>query len=84
MIQIRKEVEEVITGQQPKDNNVLKNAPHSIDVLTVSEQEWNKCAYLFIQPFLALRRLADLIPAKRQHIPWRGSSSASSGPQYLV
>lgn len=46
MIQIRKEVEEVITGQQPKDNNVLKNAPHPIDVLTVPDQEWNKCAYL--------------------------------------
>jgi glycine dehydrogenase len=47
MIQIRKEVEEVLTGQQPKDNNVLKNAPHPIDVLTVTEQEWNKCVDLF-------------------------------------
>jgi glycine cleavage system protein P-like pyridoxal-binding family len=54
MIEIRKEAEEVITGQQPKDNNVLKNAPHPIDVLAVSEQEWNKCVSLVIQLFLVL------------------------------
>ena len=83
MIQIRQEAEEVISGQQPKDNNVLKNAPHPIDVLTVSEQEWNRCVILFINP-LALRPLADRIPAKREYTPWRGSSSASSGPQFLV
>lgn len=29
MIKIREEVEEVITGKQPRDNNILKNAPHS-------------------------------------------------------
>jgi len=84
MIQIREEAEEVLTGQQPKDNNVLKNAPHSIDVLTVSEQEWNKCVSLSFQPSLVLRHLPDRIPAKRRHIPWRGSNSASSGPQSLV
>ena len=50
MIQIRKEAEEVLAGQQPQDNNVLKNAPHPIDVLTVSEQEWNRCVSLFVQP----------------------------------
>jgi glycine dehydrogenase len=54
MIQIRKEAEEVITGQQPKVNNVLKNAPHPIDVLTVSEQEWNRYVGLFVQTFLVL------------------------------
>ncbi|KAJ3823280.1 glycine cleavage system P-protein-domain-containing protein [Lentinula raphanica] len=42
MIQIRKEAEDVITGAQPKDNNVLKNAPHPMDVLTVSDEEWNR------------------------------------------
>lgn len=50
MIQIRKEAEEVLAGQQPQDNNVLKNAPHPIDVLTVSEQEWNRCVSLFVLP----------------------------------
>lgn len=40
MIQIRKEAEDVITGKQPKDNNLLKNAPHPISVLTAAE--WNR------------------------------------------
>ncbi|KDQ63276.1 hypothetical protein JAAARDRAFT_120793 [Jaapia argillacea MUCL 33604] len=42
MIQIRKEAEDVITGKQPKDNNVLKNAPHPISVLTLTEEEWKR------------------------------------------
>ncbi|KIM23950.1 hypothetical protein M408DRAFT_332015 [Serendipita vermifera MAFF 305830] len=42
MIQIRAEAEEVITGKQPKDNNVLKNAPHPISVIAVSEEEWKR------------------------------------------
>ncbi|KAK7695283.1 hypothetical protein QCA50_002473 [Cerrena zonata] len=40
MIQIRKEAEDIIQGKQPKDNNVLKNAPHPVSVLT--EDEWNR------------------------------------------
>ncbi|KAG8786480.1 glycine decarboxylase subunit P [Serendipita sp. 405] len=39
MIQIRKEVQEVVEGNQPKDDNVLKNAPHPIRLLT---EEWNR------------------------------------------
>lgn len=42
MIQIRKEAEDVITGKQPKDNNLLKNAPHPIAVVTTSDAEWNR------------------------------------------
>ncbi|KAG9007298.1 glycine decarboxylase subunit P [Tulasnella sp. JGI-2019a] len=42
MIQIRKEVNEVISGAQPRDNNVLKNAPHPISSLTCSDSEWNR------------------------------------------
>ncbi|KAG8981600.1 glycine decarboxylase subunit P, partial [Tulasnella sp. 427] len=33
MIQIRKEAAEVMSGHQPKTNNVLKNAPHPISTL---------------------------------------------------
>ncbi|KAI0361421.1 glycine dehydrogenase [Trametes cingulata] len=40
MIQIRKEAEDIITGKQPKDNNVLKNAPHPISV--IAAEEWNR------------------------------------------
>ncbi|KAH9858008.1 glycine dehydrogenase [Lenzites betulinus] len=42
MIQIRKEAEDIIAGKQPKDNNVLKNAPHPISVIALSEEEWNR------------------------------------------
>ena len=42
MITIRQEAEDVITGKQPKDNNVLKNAPHPIAVISLSESEWNR------------------------------------------
>ncbi|KAL4241686.1 Glycine cleavage system P protein [Abortiporus biennis] len=42
MIQIRKEAEDIITGKQPKDNNLLKNAPHPISVMTLSDAEWNR------------------------------------------
>ncbi|KAG8960764.1 glycine decarboxylase subunit P [Tulasnella sp. 419] len=41
MIQIRKEVEDIITGAQPRDNNVLKNAPHPISVIA-TDAGWNK------------------------------------------
>jgi glycine dehydrogenase len=42
MIQIRKEAEDVITGKQPRDNNVLRNAPHPHAVIALSEEEWKR------------------------------------------
>ncbi len=42
MIEIRKEAQGIIEGKQPKDNNWLKNAPHPIPVVTLSEEEWNR------------------------------------------
>ena len=42
MIQIRKEAEDVIAGRQPRENNLLKNAPHPIAVLTTADAEWNR------------------------------------------
>jgi len=42
MIQIRKEVEDIITGKQPKHSNLLKNAPHPISVITVPESQWDR------------------------------------------
>ncbi|KAG9097308.1 glycine decarboxylase subunit P [Ceratobasidium sp. 370] len=42
MIQIRKETEDIITGAQPKDNNLIKNAPHPMSVIVSSEEEWNR------------------------------------------
>ncbi|PWZ01132.1 putative GCV2-glycine decarboxylase P subunit [Testicularia cyperi] len=39
-ISIRQEVEEIRQGKQPKDNNLLKNAPHTIQTLT--KADWDK------------------------------------------
>lgn len=42
MIQIRQEAEDIINGKQPKDNNLLRNAPHPLSVITLPEEEWNR------------------------------------------
>ncbi|MBS4027242.1 MAG: aminomethyl-transferring glycine dehydrogenase, partial [Ignavibacteriales bacterium] len=39
LISIRKEIEEIENGMYPKENNVLKNAPHTADVVT--SDNWN-------------------------------------------
>ncbi|KAG6868883.1 hypothetical protein C0993_008631 [Termitomyces sp. T159_Od127] len=39
-LQIRKEAEDVVTGKQPKDNNLLTNAPHTMTV--IASDEWNR------------------------------------------
>ncbi|MFL5343277.1 MAG: aminomethyl-transferring glycine dehydrogenase [Hyalangium sp.] len=40
MIAIREEIREIEEGKMPKDNNVLKNAPHTDRVITAPE--WNR------------------------------------------
>ncbi|WP_375765897.1 aminomethyl-transferring glycine dehydrogenase [Archangium gephyra] len=40
LIAIRGEIREIEEGKAPKDNNVLKNAPHTARVMT--EPEWNR------------------------------------------
>ena len=37
---MRKEVDEITSGAQPKDNNVFKNAPHPLATLT--DAEWTR------------------------------------------
>merc|ERR1712100_590905 len=37
---IRKEIQEIEDGVYPKDDNVLKNAPHTMEV--VSAEDWNR------------------------------------------
>jgi len=39
LISIRKEIEEIETGKADKINNVLKNSPHTVDM--VSNDKWN-------------------------------------------
>ena len=40
LLSIREEIAEIEKGQQPKDNNVLKNAPHTAG--SVTADEWSK------------------------------------------
>ena len=42
MITIRREVDDIASGKQPKDNNMLKNAPHPISVLALSDDQWQR------------------------------------------
>jgi glycine dehydrogenase len=37
MISIRGEIQEIAEGRRPKDDNVLKNAPHTSEVVTASD-----------------------------------------------
>ena len=63
MIQIRKEAEDIISGKQPKDNNLLKNAPHPLSVISLSEEEWNRCALFAVTLYAqGLIRLQSLLP----------------------
>ncbi|KDE09263.1 glycine dehydrogenase subunit 2 [Microbotryum lychnidis-dioicae p1A1 Lamole] len=40
MIKIRQEADEIAAGKQPRDNNIIKNAPHTQQV--VMANEWNR------------------------------------------
>ena len=42
MIEIRKEAQEVVEGKQPRENNLLKNAPHPMSALLVPEDKWDR------------------------------------------
>ena len=42
MIAIHQEAQEVISGQQPKDNNVLKNSPHPYSTIALDDKEWDR------------------------------------------
>jgi glycine dehydrogenase len=60
MIAIRAEIDEVERGTQPKDNNALKNAPHTMHVVTATE--WNR-------PY-AREKAAFPVPWMRGHKFW--------------
>lgn len=40
MIKIREEAEEIISGKQPRGDNSITNAPHTMEVITATE--WDK------------------------------------------
>lgn len=39
LLEIKNEIDEVINGEYPQDDNVLKNAPHTVETLT--NDDWN-------------------------------------------
>jgi glycine dehydrogenase len=41
MISIREEIEHVINGEYPREDNVLKNAPHTLDQCTSDKWVFN-------------------------------------------
>jgi glycine dehydrogenase len=49
MITIREEIEEIVTGQADHENNVLKNSPHTAEMVTANEWDYpysrRKAAY---------------------------------------
>lgn len=46
MIQIRHEAQDIVDGRQPRENNVLKNAPHPMSVVIAEDKEWNRFVLL--------------------------------------
>ena len=41
MISVREEIEHVITGEYPRESNILKNAPHTLDQCTSDKWDFN-------------------------------------------
>ncbi|CAE6435891.1 unnamed protein product [Rhizoctonia solani] len=57
MIQIRKEAEDVITGAQPKDSNLLKNAPHPMSAIVGEwDRPYSRETAVFPLPWLKQRK----------------------------
>jgi len=54
MIAIRGEIREIETGAQPRENNVLKNAPHTADTLVADawERPYGREKAAYPQPWL--------------------------------
>jgi glycine dehydrogenase len=58
MIQIRSEIEEVITGKADRENNVLKNAPHTAAVIAADDwrYSYSREKAAFPLPFVSLNK----------------------------
>ncbi|CAE6400671.1 unnamed protein product [Rhizoctonia solani] len=57
MIQIRKEAEDIITGAQPRDNNLIKNAPHPMSVIVGDwDRPYSRETAAFPLPWLKQRK----------------------------
>lgn len=84
MIQIRKEVDDIISGKQPKDNNLLKNAPHPLSAIVVSDKEWNRCVLISCHGCGNSWRATAHILGRRLFILWSGYERRNFGRQFPV
>lgn len=85
MITIRQEVQNIVDGKQPRDNNLLKNAPHPVSVLTLPEDEWNRpySREQAVYPDKRLRR-SKFWPAVGRVDEVYGERNVSRGSELLV
>ena len=77
MISIRKEAEDVISGKQPKGNNLLTNAPHPMSIIASSK--WNRFVDEYDFRANILRYVSGLILANKPLILSRGCARRNSG-----
>lgn len=42
MIHIKSEADEIASGKQPRDTNIIAQAPHTIATLTLPDDQWNR------------------------------------------
>ena len=56
LIQIRKEIEEIETGVYPKDNNVLKNAPHTAEEALCDDWQFPYSREKAIYPLTSIKK----------------------------
>jgi glycine dehydrogenase len=58
LIAIRKEIAEIESGRYPRDNNVLKNAPHTADMITADEWKfpYSREKAVFPAPWTKVRK----------------------------
>lgn len=70
MIQIRKEVDDIVSGKQPKDNNLLRNAPHPLSAIVMSDKEWNRCAFDLFTRIDNADTLPQSILSRRGWLPY--------------
>ena len=82
MIQIRREAQEIIDGKQPKDGNVLKNAPHPMSAVAVADAQWNRYARVSMAiEKLTQINISDHILVKLQPILYLGYLRRKCGRQ---
>ena len=58
LIQIRQEIDDVVAGRADRTDNVLKNAPHTAEVVTASEwtHPYSRQAAAYPLPFVKARK----------------------------